>query len=157
MPETAVAEVLAPFSQPEHLIPALQAVQEAEGWLSSESLRAVAARLGVPESSVYGVASFYSQFYLSPQGKHKIRVCLGTACHVRGSGSILAAVRDKLGIEPGNSTADFEFNLERVACVGSCALAPVVVIDDRVYGAMTPEKTLQVLDEICNTAESAEA
>ena len=103
---------------------------------------------GVPESRVYGVASFYAQFYLERQGRHKIKVCRGTACHVRGSARIMSALGEKLGIGVGETTPDYAFTLERVACFGSCALAPVVVVDDKVYGRMTPEKTVKLLDDL---------
>jgi len=122
--------------RPENLIPALQLVQEAEGYLPCEALDAVGAYLGVPAAKVYGVATFYSQFHLSPQGRHKITVCRGTACHVRGSARLLADLEKMLGIEPGETTEDMQFSLETVACLGSCALAPVVV-EDKVYGRQT--------------------
>jgi len=127
------------------LIPLLQDIQDDLGYISSDSMAAVATHLNVPESSVYGVVTFYSQFYLTPQGRHKVKVCQGTACHVRGSEAIAGAVGDLLGIAPGETTKDFEFTVERVACFGSCAIAPVVVVNGKVYGHMTPEKTVEVL------------
>ena len=128
------------------LIPLLQDIQDVQGYINSEAISTVAMHLNIPESSVYGVVTFYSQFYLSRQGRHKIKVCMGTACHVRGSDEIIRAVSSRLGIGPGETTEDFEFSVERVACFGSCALAPVVVINDKVYGNMTPQSTLKVLD-----------
>jgi NADH-quinone oxidoreductase E subunit len=130
------------------LIPLLQDIQDAQGYISLDSMRDAAHYLGIHESSVYGVATFYSQFYLARQGRHKIKVCTGTACHVRGSGEIMKAVSTRLGIGPGETTEDFEFDIERVACFGSCALAPVVVIDDKVYGNMTPAKVVEILDTL---------
>lgn len=133
---------------PSGLIPALQTVQEEVGYLPPVVFEKVARHFNVPESTVYGIATFYAQFYLTRQGRHKIKVCRGTACHVRGSGRIQSAVRKRLGIAPGETTPDYEFTLERVACFGSCALAPVVVIDGKVYGRMTPEKTLKLVENL---------
>jgi len=134
--------------QASDLIPVLQEVQEALGYLPREAMAETAEFLNIPASAVYGVVTFYAQFYLTRQGRHKIRICQGTACHVRGVGKIVQAVENKLGIKPGESTADFEFALETVACFGSCALAPVMVVDDNVYGNMTPEKALEILESI---------
>ncbi len=128
------------------MIPALQAVQEKVGYLPPEAFGKVARHFNVPESTVFGVATFYAQFYLERQGRHKIKVCRGTACHVRGSAIILTKIEERLGIESGETTPDYAFTLERVACFGSCALAPVVVVDDKVYGRMTPEKTVELIE-----------
>ncbi|MEK7477215.1 MAG: NADH-quinone oxidoreductase subunit NuoE [Candidatus Coatesbacteria bacterium] len=130
------------------LIPLLQEVQGELGYLSPDSMREVARFLRMPESVIFGVATFYAQFYLTKQGRHKIKVCQGTACHVRGGAAILQAITRKLGIEAGQTAEDGEFSLERVACVGSCALAPVVVTDDKVHGAMTPAKTERLVDSL---------
>jgi len=130
------------------LIPILQDVQSVLGYLPPAALAAVAKFLRVPESVVYGVVTFYAQFYLTRQGKHKIRVCQGTACHVRGSKRIMDTVRKRLGIGPGETTEDYSFTLERVACLGSCALAPVVVADDKVHGAMTVAKADSLLAKL---------
>ncbi len=128
------------------LIPLLQGAQEVYGWLPQPVIDRVAEHLNLPASTVYGVVTFYAQFYLAPQGRHNVRVCQGTACHVKGSSDIIAALKRKLGIEPGQTTDDLSLTLERVACVGSCALAPVVVVDGRVYGQTTPNKTLRLVD-----------
>lgn len=141
-------QVMAAFSEEADLIPALQAVQDQEGYLSPEALRHIAAHFRMPESSVFAVVSFYSQFYLTPQGRHKIRTCCGTACHVRGSSRIIDGLEQHLGIEAGETTADRKFTLEKVACFGSCALAPVVVVGEQVHGSMTPEKVLEKLEEL---------
>ena len=130
---------------PSGLIPALQAVQEKVGYLPPVAFENVARHFNVPESTVYGVATFFAQFHLTPQGRHRVKVCCGTACHVRGSGRIMSAVQKKLGIGPGETTSDLAFSLERVACFGSCALAPVVVADDEVHGRMTPDKALKLI------------
>jgi NADH-quinone oxidoreductase subunit E len=118
----------------------IQDAQSILGYLPREALLKVADYLGVPASAVYGVATFYAQFHLTPRGRHQVKVCQGTACHVRGGRSVLEAVKTELGIGPGETTADRKFTLERVACVGSCSLAPVVLVDDRIHGSMTPEK-----------------
>jgi NADH-quinone oxidoreductase E subunit len=129
-----------------NLIPLLQDVQEAEGYLSEAALDRIAQHLGLSSNDVYGVATFYAQFRFTPVGKHHVKVCRGTACHVRGSAGIMNKTVKKLGIEPGETTEDLEFSLEKVACFGSCALAPVVVIDDKVYGRMTAKKTEELIE-----------
>ena len=126
--------------QRQSLIPILQKVQETLGYLPEEAISEIAHFLGLSESEIYGVASFYAQFRFERQGEHVVKVCQGTACHVRGGRRILQAVEHKLGIQPGGTTEDYKFSLERVACFGSCALAPVMVVDKTVYGRMTPEK-----------------
>ena len=128
------------------LIPILQDIQSELGYIPEEAMEATARFLNVPAAEVYGVVTFYAQFYLTPQGRNRIKVCLGTACHVRGADRILEAVERKLGIKPGETTEDMEFSAERVACFGSCALAPVVVINGKVHGNMTPRKTLELLE-----------
>ena len=130
------------------LIPILQDIQEVEGYISREAMGQVAYFLNVPESVVYGVVTFYAQFYLTRQGRHKVKVCQGTACHVRGGVEIMKAVRKKLGIAPGETTQDYLFSLERVACFGSCALGPVVVVNDKVHGRMTPAKAEKLLEKL---------
>jgi len=130
------------------LIPLLQDIQADLGYVSAASMEAVAEHLNIPESSVYGVVTFYSQFYLTRQGRHKVKVCQGTACHVRGAAEIIRAVSARLGIGPGETTDDFEFSVERVACFGSCALAPVMVVNDKVYGNVTPEMAVEILDTL---------
>jgi NADH-quinone oxidoreductase subunit E len=132
-----------------HIIPALQAIQEHVGYLPPATFDLVAAHFGVPDSRVYGLATFYAQFYMTRQGDHRIKVCCGTACHVRGSTSITDAISRKLGIHSGETTPDYAFTLERVACLGSCALAPVVVINEKVHGQMTPKKMERAIDKCC--------
>ncbi len=127
------------------IIPVLQDIQEELGSIPRPAMVEAAGFLGVPEAVIYGVATFYTQFYLTPQGKHSVKVCRGTACHVRGSKRIMEAASAKLGIQPGETTADLKFSLEQVACFGSCALAPVVVIDGKVYGKMTPKRTEELM------------
>lgn len=130
------------------LIPVLQDIQETMGYIPRQAMKQTAAFLNIPESSVYGVATFYAQFYLTRQGRHNVKVCRGTACHVRGSKRIMDAVIKKLGIKPGETSADYNFSLERVACFGSCALAPVMVLDGKVHGRMTPQKAEKILNRI---------
>ena len=132
-------------SRPEQLIPALQWVQQAEGYLSREAMDAVAEHLRISRSKVFGVASFYSQFHFEPRGRHEITVCRGTACHVRGSARLLAELEAMLEIEPGGTTPDRLFSLETVACLGSCALAPVVV-EDKVYGRQTSASVKRLVE-----------
>ncbi len=132
--------------RPENLIPLLQGVQRMLGFLPEWALQQVSDHVRVPSAKVFGVATFYSQFRLQPIGEHIIRVCRGTACHVRGSNRILKEIQSQLGVFPGETTKDRIFTLETVACFGSCALAPVMVVDDRVHGRMNPSKARAILD-----------
>lgn len=127
------------------LIPILQKVQEAEGYLSPEAVAEISRFLDISENDIYSVASFYAQFRFTRPGEHTIKVCLGTACHVRGGERILDSMERELKIKTGQVTDDFKFGLERVACVGCCALAPVVVLDEDVYGKLEPVKVKDVL------------
>jgi len=127
------------------LIPVLQQAQERFGYLPVEAMQGIAKFLRLPESDVFGVATFYAQFKLTPVGKKMVRVCRGTACHVRGGARILHEVEKQLGIQPGETTDDLEYSLETIACFGSCALAPVVVVDKTVYGRMTTKKVAEIL------------
>jgi NADH-quinone oxidoreductase subunit E len=127
------------------LIPILQAVQGKLGYLPQEGLKQIAKFIDIPESTVYGVATFYAQFKLTPVGRNIIKVCLGTGCYVRGATKIIDELESELGIKAGETTSDLEYTLETVACFGSCALAPVVVFNDKVYGRMTPEKAKEML------------
>lgn len=124
---------------PGALIPVLQQAQEAYGYLSKEVLERISAGLSLPISQIYGVVTFYAQFHLNPRGRHIVRVCQGTACHVRGAKAILAKLEEELGVKPGETTADLDFTLETVACIGACGLAPVMMVDDNTYGRLTPE------------------
>jgi NADH:ubiquinone oxidoreductase subunit E len=121
------------------LIPILQQAQDAYGYLPKEVLVAIATGLGAPLSQVYGVVTFYSQFYLHRRGKHVIRTCDGTACHVRGSARIIESVEKEIGIKAGETSPDYQFTYEVVYCLGSCGLSPVAVIDNKVVGRLTPE------------------
>jgi len=123
-----------------NIIPTLQMIQDRHAYLAPEAIKMVAEHLEVPVCEVYGVATFYNQFRFHPPGKHQIKVCLGTACHVRGGDIILENFERKLGIHEGETTPDREFSIERVACVGCCALAPVGIVDETVHGHMAPSK-----------------
>ena len=132
-------------SRPESLIPALQYVQGEAGYLPPEGMTAVAEHLKVSESKVFGVASFYAQFHFEPRGRNTVTVCRGTACHVRGSAKLLSDVERQLGMKAGGTTRDLEFSLETVACYGSCALAPVVVVNNVVYRQQTSSSLATLL------------
>ena len=127
------------------LVPILQQIQEKLGYLPEAAMLEVARHLGVDEATVYSVATFYAQFKLVPTGRHQVKVCCGTACHVRGGPKILEAAERELGIEPGGTTADMEYSLDRVACFGCCALAPVVKVGEQVYGKMRPKEVTDIL------------
>jgi NADH-quinone oxidoreductase subunit E len=130
----------------DQLIPILEAVQDSFGYLSGESMAEVSKYLRVPDSNVYGVATFYALFRFTPRGKKMVNVCRGTACHVRGGARILEEVEKQIGIKAGETTADMEYSLETISCFGSCALAPVMVINKAVYGRMTPARVVEILD-----------
>jgi len=129
------------------LIPLLQASQELYGYLSMPVLEKIAQHLHIPLSRAYGVATFYAQFRFKPSGKYVIKVCRGTACHVRGSKNILEAIERELGIKNGDVTPDLKFSLETVACLGTCFLAPVMMINDRYYGKLTNKTVQKILKE----------
>jgi NADH-quinone oxidoreductase subunit E len=123
-----------------NLIPILQMIQERHQYLPADAIQMVGKYLAIPAAEVYGVATFYNQFRFNPPGRHPIKVCLGTACHVRGGDIILENFERKLEIKEGETTPDKEFSIERVACVGCCALAPVTVMGETVHGNMAPSK-----------------
>ncbi|MCK8827008.1 NADH-quinone oxidoreductase subunit NuoE [Natroniella acetigena] len=129
------------------LIPVLQETQEEYGYLPQEVLEEIAKSLRVPFSQVYGVVTFYSQFHLEPRGENIIRICMGTACHVRGADKVLDTMKEELGIDDGETTEDLKFTLESVACIGACGLAPVIMVNDNTHGLLTPETTVEVLDQ----------
>jgi len=129
------------------LIPILQEAQEIYGYLSEEVLNHVGKRLRVPRSRIFGVITFYAQFCTTPRGRHTVRVCRGTACHVRGGKYVLRAVEQNLGIKENETTPDFKFTFETVACLGACALSPVLLVDKNYYGKLTPAKVEQVLKQ----------
>ena len=133
---------------PRHLIAILQGIQAENNYLSEEALRLVAEKLGVSIAKVYSVATFYENFSLEAKGRHIIKVCAGTACHVRKSGPIYDAIYDYLGLSGKKKTSDDGlFTLETVACLGACGLAPVMTINDEVYGRLTPDEVDKILDK----------
>lgn len=131
---------------PGSTMPVLQAAQEIFGYLPEEVQIMVAEGLDIPLSEVYGVASFYAQFTMNPKGKYRISVCLGTACYVKGAHNILETVEAKLGIAPGGITPDGKFSLDACRCIGACGLAPVMMINDDVYGRLTTSQIGPILD-----------
>jgi len=140
-----ISEIVAEYSQQRWaLIPLAQKIQEEFGYIPPQSISIIARALGLFPSQVQGVISFYEQLYTEPRGRKIVRVCRGTACHVRGGKTILKLVKQHLGLEEGQTTPDLEYTLETVACIGVCALAPNIVVGDRVYGNMNPKKVEQL-------------
>ena len=141
-------EILSRYSgESGDLIPILQEAQERFGYLPQEVMQRFAKFLRLPESTVYGVSTFYAQFKFAPTGKRLVKVCRGTACHVRGGARILREVEKRLGIKPGETTEDFEYTLETVACIGACALAPTMVVDKETHGQMTTKKVVELFSD----------
>ena len=146
--EKQLKEILSSYEgKKEELIPILQQVQQAFGYLPEPIMKKIARFLQLPESTVFGVGTFYAQFKLVPSGRNIIRVCRGTACHVRGGARILREVEKHLGIKPGESSTDLEYCLETVACIGACALAPTMVVNSGTHGQMTTKKVAEVLEQ----------
>lgn len=136
------------FSSPADLIPTLQRVQGCYGYLPEAVVREIARLTGLPAARIYGVITFYAQFSTEPSGRHKVCVCQGTACHVRGSRDVLRAVEDTLGIKAGETAEDLSFTLETAACLGACSLAPVVTVDGQYYGKLTAAKVVAPLEQV---------
>ncbi len=130
------------------VIPILQRTQDTYGYLPKEAMQYISRKALIPLNRLYGVATFYTQFHLKRRGKHLIRICDGTACHVRGAPKNIDAVQKALGIGPGETTPDYKFSLEIVYCLGSCGLAPVALVDDKVYGTLGPEALVKRLEDI---------
>lgn len=128
------------------IIPILQHTQEAYGYLPKEVLQEISKRTGIPVSKLLGVATFYAQFRLNRRGKHLIRICDGTACHVRGASQCIETVEKELNVPAGGTSEDYEYTMEIVYCLGSCGLAPVAVVDDKVYGRLTPNTLVEQLE-----------
>ena len=138
-------EILSSYKGEEgELIPILQKVQTEFGYVPERAIKRIAKFLNIPEVTVFGVTTFYAQFKLVPTGRNVVRVCRGTACHVRGGARILKEVERKLGVKPGESTPDLEYALETVACIGACALAPTMVVNNDTYGQMTTKKVSEI-------------
>ena len=132
-------------SVPGPVMKAMQRAQDIYGYLPIEVQSKIAATFGVPLEEVYGIATFYSQFNLKPKGQYTIGICLGTACYVKGSGAILDKFKEKLGINPGETTADHKFTLDATRCIGCCGLAPVLTVNDEVYGNLTVDDVDRIL------------
>ncbi|HVN22661.1 MAG TPA: NAD(P)H-dependent oxidoreductase subunit E [Syntrophorhabdales bacterium] len=144
MPETIQAVLQKHLRKSENLIPILQDVQKEFGYVSVESIKEISRYLRISENQIYGVSSFYAQFRFTKPGLHSIKVCLGTACHVRGGGTLLETLERGLEIKCGETTADGKYDLDRVACLGCCALSPVVQIDRDIYSRVTVSKLTQL-------------
>ena len=143
-----VDNILSSFSQDRsNIIPILQQVQQEFGYLSEEAMRAIADFLCLSSSTVYSISTFYTQFKLTPSGRNSVKVCRGTACHVRGGAQLLRDIERRLCIKPGETIKDLEYSMETVACIGACALAPVMIINDRVYGKMNTKKIMEIFDD----------
>jgi len=158
MSSVEITEIVAkyPNADRDALIPLLQEVQEACGFLSREAVLAVGRHLNLPASKIYGVATFYNQFRFQAPGKHHIQVCRGTACHVKGSAAVLEAVKRNLNIEPGQTTRDGAFSLEVVACIGACGLAPVIRVDDNFHAGVTADSVREIIDSYRRKGEDDE-
>ncbi len=146
-PASRIIEEMSPVTSGD-IIPFLQRLQDAYGYLPRDVVLAACERTGLPASRVFGVATFYAQFYLEPRGRHLVCCCRGTACHVRGGRKILDAVERTLGIRDGETTKDMLFSLETVACLGACAFSPVMVLDNTYYGKITPHRAELLLKKI---------
>ena len=144
------AQILTEFGKDSaKLIPILQKVQDAYGFLPEDIMRYIANELNISPARVFGVATFFAHFAITPKGKHIVRVCNGTACHVKGSAKVIDMVREKLGLKPGeDTTKDGLFTLECVSCLGACGLAPVMVMDETVHGQITAAKASEIIDEV---------
>lgn len=147
--DAALEKVFAKYPKMERsdLIPVLQDIQEECGYISQDSIKAVSAYLGLPTSKIYGVATFYNQFRLSPPGRHLIQVCRGTACHVKGSLGLLEALERELGIKVSQTTRDKRFTLETVACLGACSIAPVICVDGNFHGRLDIANLSDILEQ----------
>jgi len=135
-----------PNARRDSLITILQEVQDAQGYVSKDAVVAIGQHLKLPASKVYGVATFYNQFRFHPMGKYHVQVCRGTACHVKGSLSLLETVKKELKIQPGQTTRDRVFSLEVVACLGACGLSPVMCVNGEFFARMTPARARRLLD-----------
>ncbi|MCX5655789.1 MAG: NAD(P)H-dependent oxidoreductase subunit E [Planctomycetota bacterium] len=144
---TALLDELS-ISPASNLIGVLQQVQDRFGFLPAAALREMSRRMRIPLSRIYGVVSFYAQFYTEPRGRHTVRACRGTACHVRGGKKVIQSIGGVLNLEDGETSEDMMFSFETVACLGACALSPVVVIDGTYYGKVTPRRIEAVLNRI---------
>lgn len=156
--EEQLQTVFASFrGEKNELIPVLQDVQEELGYLPEEAMKAVARFVRVPESKVFGVATFYARFHLKPRGRHIVRLCCGTACHVRGAKKVADKVKDVLKVGVGETTEDKKYTYEEVACIGACGLAPVMTIDEKTFGKLDPDKTKNIIESFGIEPEGGQA
>jgi NADH-quinone oxidoreductase E subunit len=153
---TAIDEIMGrhPGAHRDSLIPILQEVQAAQGFLSKEAILEISRRLNLPASKVYGVATFYNQFRFRAPGKYNVQVCRGTACHVKGSSRLLDKIVQILGIKPGETTRDGQFSIEIVSCLGACGLAPVMAVNGEFYAGVTADRVQEILDTYRGKAEA---
>ena len=145
-PALRIVEEMSPVTSGD-IIPLLQRLQDAYGYLPREVVLEVCQRTGLPASRVFGVATFYSQFCLEPRGRHLVRCCRGTACHVKGSKRVVQSLQRELGVEEGGTTEDLRFTFETVACLGTCFLAPVVMVGEDYHGDMTADRAKKILEQ----------
>lgn len=156
--EEQLQTVFASFKgEKNELIPVLQDVQEELGFLPEEAMKAVARFVRVPESKVFGVVTFYARFHLKPRGRHIVRLCCGTACHVRGAKKVADKVKDVLKVGVGETTDDKKFTYEEVACIGACGLAPVMTIDEKTFGKLDSDKTKGIIESFGVEPEGGQA
>jgi len=152
-----IKEYIAEIKSGEHgdsyLIAVLHKTQELFGYLPQNAMDEIALEMGIPTAHIWGVATFYHYFNLTPPGKHVISICLGTACYVKGAGQILQTLKDELKIDVGEVTEDGLFSLEPARCLGACGLAPVVMIDDKIHGDLTPKKMVRILSQLRKQAQ----
>ncbi len=147
--KNTVDDILIKYNNPEEsLIAVLQDVQNSEGYISRDAVEYITEKTGIPSSRIMGVASFYAGFRLKPVGKYRIMVCMGTACHVNGAERMGDTVKRVLGIEAGDITEDGLFSWEEVACLGCCSISPAMMINDTVYGTLTPDKVQNIINSI---------
>jgi NADH-quinone oxidoreductase E subunit len=139
------------------LIPILQEVQEAHGYVSKDAVKRIGGHLGLPTAKVYGVATFYNQFRFAPPGKFHVQVCRGTACHVKGSAGLLEAIQRVLKLQPGQTSRDGLFSLEVVACIGACGLAPVICVNGEFHARLTAEAVKGIIGEYRGRAANGQA
>ena len=147
--EKSISKILDKYPSPtrDHLIPLLQDVQDAGGYISQEDITEIGKFIGIPASKIYGVATFYNQFRFHPVGKYHIQICRGTACHVLGSATVQDTIQDILGLKPGMTTRDGIFSLEVVACIGACGLAPVISVNGRFHGNVSKDSVEKIIQE----------
>lgn len=145
-PAEQILQELSPLTE-SAIIPLLQRLQDAYGYIPRDIVLEICRRTGLPASRMFGVATFYAQFHLQPRGRHVIRCCRGTACHVKGSAKLAEAIQRELDVEEGGTTTDGRFTFETVACLGTCFLAPVIMIDNDYYGAVAPAQIPKILQK----------